>query len=303
MARGRGRGSSQLDFPAIQAARVANADLLARVVETQRIASRPANTASAYDPKNREYMAYCDHAYAYTPIHQSRYTITTEKVFHFLFYHAYRNQYKRGGRGNKEHGFDTADYDRVTSEWGGYMSRFSTGEITGIPDPEKPIGADCLNTYKTVLYNLWLDQASSGAMSLTWELIFTRKCRELVNLVKDRKRRIKRATCAEKVDGEIAPFTSLNQVGNIEQAFWEHGKTVRESVPSLRNRYIFLQCYSGVLRHESMFLGELSDMVGIEYQRKRDCDPFFIVVMQIATGKCCWLLLVLSAPPAAFTNC
>jgi hypothetical protein len=44
-----------------------------------------------------------------------------------------------------------------------------------------------------------------------------------------------------------------------------------------------------LLRHESMFLGELSDMLCIEYQRSSDSDPFFIMVMQIATGKssCC----------------
>jgi hypothetical protein len=272
------------DLPSVVAARVANASLLAQVVVTQRLNTRPVNTSSAYDPKNREYMAFCDHVYSHSPI-QSRYTIGTEKVFEFLFYHAFRNQYKRGGRGNGlEHGFVTSDYDLVTSKWGSYMSRFSTGEITDIPDPEKPVAADTLNTYKTVLFNQWLDQASAGANSLTWELIFTRKCRELVNLVKERKTRIKRKKFDEKVDGEFTPFTSIGQVTKIEQAFWDHGKTVRESVPSLRNRYVFLQCYSGLLRHESMFLGELSDMVGVEYKRK-DHDPFFILVMQIATGK------------------
>jgi hypothetical protein len=35
-----------------------------------------------------------------------------------------------------------------------------------------------------------------------------------------------------------------------------------------------------------MFLGELLDMLGIEYQRSHNSNPFFILVMQIATGKC-----------------
>ena len=34
-----------------------------------------------------------------------------------------------------------------------------------------------------------------------------------------------------------------------------------------------------------MFLGELSDMVGIQHKRARDPDPLFIMVMQITTGK------------------
>jgi hypothetical protein len=275
-----------LDLPAVQAARLSTAERLAEVVRTVRTNSRPENTSLAYDPKHREYMSFCDHVYRSTPI-ASRYTVGTEKVFNFLFYHAFRNHYPRGGKSrNEEHGFEVADYDIVTTRWASYQGRFERGEITDIPDPEKPLQADAINTYKSTLYNAWLDQASDGANSLTWELIFTRKCRELVNLVKERKRRVKRKNYAEKVDGEFTPFTSISQVGNIENAFWDHGKTVRESVPSLRNRYIFLQCYSGLLRSESMFLGELSDMLGIEYQRSRDSDPFFILVMQIATGKC-----------------
>ena len=108
---------------------------------------------------------------------------------------------------------------------------------------------------------MWSDQASQGANGLTWELIFTRKCKELVNLVKERKRGVKGALYAEKIDHEFTPFTSMTQVA------------------------IFLLCYSGLLRHESMFLGELSDMLHIEYQKSSDSDPFFIMVMQIATGK------------------
>jgi hypothetical protein len=178
---------------------------------------------------------------------------------------------------------------------GQYKSAFETGEIDDIPDPENPCHYNNLNTYKTVLNNLWSDQASQRAHGLTWELIFTRKCKELINLVKERKRRVKRKIYAEKIDHEFTPFTSMAQVGNIEQAFWDHGKTVRESgLPGLRSRCVFLLCYSGLLRHESMFLGELSDMLCIEYQRSRDSDPFFIMVMQIATGKssCCLLVAV-----------
>jgi hypothetical protein len=47
-----------------------------------------------------------------------------------------------------------------------------------------------------------------------------------------------------------------------------------------------------------MFLGELSDMLNIEYQKSSDSDPFFMMVMQIATGKsscaCCLFLFAFS---------
>ena len=124
-----------------------------------------------------------------------------------------------------------------------------------------------------------------------------------MNLVKEHKRRIKRKLYDEKVDHEFTPFTSMAQVGNIEQAFWDHGKTVRESLPSLRNRCVFLLCYSGLLRHESIFLGELSDMLHIEYQKSSDNDPFFIMVMQIATGKSSSSCFCLLPPPSLMFDC
>jgi hypothetical protein len=271
--------------PASHASALRNAEILGGVVRTVTMAGRPLNTTLAYDPKAKEYYSFCDHVYA--DYHTStRYTVGTDKVFLFLFYQSFRGKYKRGGRKKGvAHGFSSEDYDNVVSEWAGYKSCFDTGEIEDIPDPDNPCHYDNLNTYKTVLQNVWSDQASMGANGLAWELIFTRKCKELMNLVKERRRRIKRKLYDEKIDHEFTPFTSMAQVGNIEQAFWDHGKTVRESLPGLRNRCVFLLCYSGLLRHESMFLGELSDMLFVEYQRSRDSDPFFIMVMQIATGK------------------
>lgn len=47
----------------------------------------------------------------------------------------------------------------------------------------------------------------------------------------------------------------------------------------------FLNCYYGVLRHKSLFLGELSNMVSLDHKRDRDVYPMTIQVMQIATGK------------------
>jgi hypothetical protein len=179
--------------------------------------------------------------------------VGTEKVFYFLFYHALRNHDDCGGKScTQEHGFSCANYNTVTTKWASYQGRFEHGEISNIPDPEKPLQADTINTYKSILYNQWLDQVS--------------------------------------------------KVGNIENAFCDHGETIRESVSSLRNQYIFLQCYSGLLCSESMFLGELSDMLGMKYQRSRNSDPFFILVMQIAAGKFCWCLS-LPAPLILTVDC
>jgi hypothetical protein len=193
------------------------------------MATRPLNTTLAYNPKAAEYHTFCDHLYS--GLHKStRYTVGTEKLFLFLFYQSFHNKYKSGGLKQGEcHGFDAADYDHVVGQWARYKECFDTGGIDDILDPENPCHYDSLNTYKTVLQNVWSDQASQGANGLTWELIFTRKCKELVNLVKEHKRRVKCALYAENIDHEFTPFTSMTQVANIEQAFWDCGKTVQES--------------------------------------------------------------------------
>ena len=268
-----------------QAAAQQNASQLAQVVRNFTVAHRPQNTQKAYDPKNDEYVDFCNHAYSSHGI-STRYTVTTEKLFLFLFYHAFREQYKRGGMNHgRAHGFSGSDYDYVQETWATYQSQFDAGTLTEIPDPANPVGWDTINTYKAVVYNIWEEQASEGANSLSWDLIFSRKCRLLCDLVKNRKRRVKRKQNAEKIDHEFAPFTSMGQVGNIELQFWLDGKTPRSMLPALRNRFVFLMCYCGLLRHESLFLGELSDMLHVQYDREKDWDPFFIMVMQIATGK------------------
>jgi hypothetical protein len=271
---------------AAHASALHTASVLGGVVGTIVLATRPVNTKLAYDGRQAEYYSFCKHVYKDS--HDStKYTIGTEKVFLFLFYCAFRDKYKCGGKKTAEpkDSFVTSDYDSITAQWSQYQQLIIDGMIDAIPDPKNPCHYDSLNTYKTVLNNIWCDQAALNANGLTWELIFTRKCKNLMNMVKERKSRIKRKLYKEKVDHEFTPFTSMAQVGNIEQSFWDHGKTVRESLPALRNRCVFLLCYSGLLRHESMFLGELSDMLHIQYQKTDGSDPYFIMVMQIATGK------------------
>jgi hypothetical protein len=66
----------------------------------------------AYDPKAKEYEAFCDHAFSYMP-RSSRYTVDGDKMFSFLFYHAMRDTYTIGRRNRGAHGFSGADYNAV----------------------------------------------------------------------------------------------------------------------------------------------------------------------------------------------
>lgn len=270
------------------AAMVANAEAqtnaLARAVSRINQQNRKENTSAAYDPKVAEYHAFCDHQYA--ALHPSvRYTVDFSRLFDFLFYHSMREKYKQGGRKKQAHGFRSDDFDAVCAKY----RRLTDSSVVNpkeLPDPENPVGYDLINTYKSVVYNIWMTQVSQKSNSNPWDMIFTMPCKELMTMVKARKQRIKRKNYKEKIDADFAPFASLSQIEGIEQALWQYGSTtMKGALPGLRNRFTFLGCYSGLLRSESLFLGELSDMFGIEHKRERDVHPYFIAIMQIATGK------------------
>lgn len=132
----------------------------------------------------------------------------------------------------------------------------------------------------------YVEQVAKGCNAIPWDLIDTCNVTDLIKLVERRRGRIQRKNYHEKLDGEFTPFTTMSQVDDIELEFWKHGdSSMRSALPSLRNRFAFLHCYSGLLRHESLFLGELSDMLAISHKRERDPDAMFVMVMQIATGK------------------
>ena len=153
-------------------------DVVRRVTAQHRVE----NTAAAYDPKAVEYEQFCNYQYAGSHV-SSRYTVTTEKVFDFLFYQAFRDKYGRGGkkRGTGYHGFDPVDYTKVTTAYAAHMLEARRNPTTfDIPDPKDPVGYDLVHTYKAVLFNIWCEQAAEGANSTTWELIYTARVKQLI---------------------------------------------------------------------------------------------------------------------------
>lgn len=120
--------------------------------------SRKHNTAACYDPKINEYYGFCDHRYHNTTL-DSRYTVTSEKLFHFLFYQAMRNKYERGGKKRKQpHGFDCSDYDAVINRYNEYDQMIRAGVLDQVPDPDDPVGYETVTTYKSVILNIWKGQ-------------------------------------------------------------------------------------------------------------------------------------------------
>ena len=262
-------------------------EMLNHAVEQINLLHRRKNTALAYDPKEREWYAFCDHRYGSLIAVHSRYTVTATKLFQFLFYHSFRTQSKMGGKTrDQSHAFDSVDFDLVTGVYNDHVRRNTVDASYQIPDPENPVGFSQLNTYSSTVRNIWSTQVSRHSNNLSWDLIHDGRVKGLMSMVQKRRPRIKQARYDEKVDDHFEPFQSLGQFGGIEEWFWEEGKKTRHACfASLRARFTLLWCYNGVLRSESMFLGGLSDLVDFSARRRDFSDPMEIAVMNMLTGK------------------
>ena len=219
----------------------------------------------------------------------NRYQVNSDKLFLFLSYQAFRDQRPRGGkkkRGGASDNFNAAEYESVRRTYDDHVRKRRTDENYVIPDPKNPLGFSQINTYCSTVRNIWSEQVANNANSLAWDLVHDARIKEIMSMCKKRTPRIKRARYDEKLDDQFSPFQSIEQLEPIEAWFWGQGKKSRQGCfTSLRARCTLLWCYTGVLRSESLFLGELSDLVDFRAQRKQHSDPMEVTVMQMHTGK------------------
>jgi hypothetical protein len=266
------------------------------------------NTKRAYDPKRLEFLEFLDYKYAYECV-VNRYTVQYNKVYEFICYHAYRNKKnvdvttsdhtqqnksnkrkrKRGGSGSTKKNdtkykyFDPLDFENVMVQ---LKRQITDGQVP--KDPSFGIKDDCLMQYKCAIKQLHQEQVAQERNTNAWEFVWTEKCKKVFTYVKSRRRRVALANCDEKFDYDTIYETQEN-ILILEKAFWTDG-TVGNSqsvFSSLRNRFCFLMTIAAILRGESMFKAELSDLYGIEWlgDDVYDQNPFWVLMMQITTGK------------------
>jgi hypothetical protein len=141
--------------------------------------------------------------------------------------------------------FDPSEFNEILKMYG---ELHILNPDVSIPDPKNGLAYDQMNTYRSAVRKIWETQVSDGANNLAWDLINDGKCKALLKMVKARKARVRRANFAEKIDFEFSPFTTIDQVDNIEEWFWNNGsRSNRSSLAGLRNRFTFLSCYKAIL--------------------------------------------------------
>ena len=247
---------------------------------------RPENTKKQMDPKLFEFIQYCHLVYPNDPFPTH---ITFEKVFPFVFYQAFREQRdpsKRRKKGQPVQ-FNKEEFD--------YMQRLfrQNGVATDIdpndfPLPLKPVGYEAWKQYRVVIKNLFNEQVSLKQQAQGWEHIWQMSCRDIEKHVKCRRALVRRANFEEKFSSDFAPYSVVERYGDIERVLFNKAdvSSVRSQVTALRHRYCLLMLTSGILRCESLYRAELSDLFGLIHPKvAKDVHQPYLLIMQIQIGK------------------
>ena len=290
--------SKEVDF-SVSVARIGT-DGMYRAARSVQALNEKENTQKAYDPKKAEFNAFCEW-YSGGEITPTTYTVTQEKVERFIFYHTFRNYYNytegetktKGNRKKKKKRnpddppkpkrplFDPVDYEKVWKKFNPQL-----GGSAG--DPETGIGESTFIQYKAAVKHIYDEQHACNINNLSWDQIWTSRCDTCLSVVKGRRTRIKKKNYFEKVDHDT-PFETAENIQKMEKGFWDSGNdgTVQQNFASLRNRFCFLMTVHAILRGESMYKAELSDLYCIKWRGSDGHyqDDFSVLMMQIATGK------------------
>jgi hypothetical protein len=254
--------------------------------------NRPPNTDKAYDGKLEEFKSFCDMQYQNDGYPR---LITEAKLFIFLYYHAYRQARKRGKRKRSEPQvpkFNKADFILVTNAYkSDIMGEGGAPTVAEVESKRQNtgmnlVGFDVVNQYFCSIMREYQKQIDNDSNRLMKEQLVSSRVKALIGLVKNRKARVKKANYLEKIDHKMSPYRVVQKLTAIEARLFEKGSLTNfNGMAGLRNRFTFLVTLNGVLRGESIFKCELSDMCDFYYHARREPDPYHIAVMMIATGK------------------
>jgi hypothetical protein len=242
----------------------------------------PDNSNDIYDNKTKEYFQFCDYCY---PTDNYNKVLEANKLYRFMFYQAFRNQKKRGGKRVTENSirFDPVDYNLITTKYQTWMLGNSNVEP---PEPALPVQNSTMDQYKAVFRKLHKQQSAQRVTGSHWEQIWTLPLENLHKLVKQRRQKVRKATYAEKLEAEFAPYAAVDKLDKLEHELWDRGRGSHRSAGTwLRHRYCMLHTTSGILRCESIYRAELSDFLGLTLQKKEDPHPLTLMITQLPAGK------------------
>ena len=147
---------------------------------------------------------------------------------------------------------------------------------------------DSINQYLCAIKTLMLRQRSANLINLKGDDIMSDRMKLLIKEVKIRRNAVTKALFKERLSEEFAPFKMIGEVPRIEEWLWNYNNsTISFAISSLRDRFHFLMSLGAVLRSESLFKADLSDLCNfiLETEQTEEPSPYHIVVLRIGEGK------------------
>ena len=255
---------------------------VARSIAEANEKSKPKNTKRAYQPRITEFKQFCESVYAEEA---NPFIVTEEKAYGFISYNAHRakveNKNRKSTTDNSVQRFERADYDKVMNLIASFNHEEHNWDHFG-----DVLEFDSVNIYLCAVKTLMARQRDEGINSLqNWDLM-TERMKLLLILVTERREKVSKALFKERATGDFEPFRMASELAKIEEFMWEYScKTATFSASSMRDRFQYLMTLNGVLRMESMYIADLSDLCDFIFHQKDELDPYQCLIMRIGTGK------------------
>ena len=78
----------------------------------------------------------------------------------------------------------------------------------------------------------------------------------------------------------------MNDVPKIEDFIWNEKRNARiYGTNGLRDQFQLLFSLSAVLRSDSIYLADLSDLCDFKFKQKREPDPYHVCILRVGEGK------------------
>ena len=243
-------------------------DVQGRAVAQQKKDHAKDNTSKCYDSKQLEFNNYLKSIFEKDE-KDTWHLITPDKVFGFIYYQANRKKKK----GRKPVGFfDISDFDKTMN--------YTSDQLADV------VGTQAINQYLCAIRKLVQNQFETGMISHRKEDLMTTKMNDIIDVVKGRGEKVLKKHFKERATDDFQPYRILNEIPNIEQYMWKiHCKTKIYSTNSLRDRFQFLFSLSAVLRSDSIYKADLSDLCDFKFKQKREPDPYHVCILRVGEGK------------------
>ena len=263
-----------------------------------RRATDDTTTAARYNRFHEEYSEFCHLVFNDNP---ETPTYNTDRIYNFLLYHAYRPKKVKPQRVGKRKGkrksrsrsnppqprlppnrypkwFEHVEYTKVMKNLDESAGNPSAIDLSG---EAQYIGFTHLNNMKCGL-------ADHAPQEVKNQLVRDTRVKDLLRTVKSRNCVQSRLRGEEKTAADLPHWELLPSIIKLESLFWNknsNSKNPAHVCAALRDRWCFNDSLQCIVRSESLWKEELSDMQHFTHKVESEPDAYEVLARILWEGK------------------